>query len=108
MADSRLGTYLVQHRYRIDPGDRERFDRVISVIRAHQLDLGVATFEVWQDAQDPSFFVETVGYDSWSHCRRLESASVPPPVQEAIEAFGMMVIGSWDGVESHSWDPCDL
>ncbi len=108
MGESRLGTYLVQHRYRIDPADRDRFNKAMCTIRDFQFDLGVASFEVWQDANDPTLFVESVGYDSWTHRRRLESRPIPPPVQEAIEEFGLMVIGGWDGVESNGWDPCDL
>ena len=108
MGESRLGTYIVQHRYRVDSGERDRFWRVMATLRAHQLDLGVAAFEVWQDANEPALIVETVSYDSWSHCRMLEKRPVPPPVQEAIDEFGRLVVGGWDGIDSHAWDPCEF
>lgn len=108
MGESRLGSYVVQHRYRIDSGDRDRFWRVMATLRDHQLDLGVAHFEVWQDVDEPALFIETIGYDSWSHRQMLEGRSVPPAVQEAIDDFGRLVVGGWDGVESRAWDPCDF
>ncbi len=107
MGDSRLGTFIIQHRYRVDPGDSDRFWPLMATIRDHQLDLGVASFEIWQDANDPWQIVETVAYDSWSHRQRLDGRSMPPVVEEAIEDFGRLVVGGWDGIETREWDPCE-
>jgi hypothetical protein len=108
MLESRLGALIVQHRYRIDRGDWERFREMMAVFREYMVDVGVAHFEVWQDEKDPLLFVETVGYDSWSHFKQIEAKEPPPSVCELYESFGRLVIDGYGAVETHSWLPFDL
>lgn len=108
MAESRLGRYVVQHRYRVHTGDHDRLRALLVEFRAWMFDLGAASFEIWQDESDPTLFTELVGFDSWSHHQRVTSKSPPPRIEEAMFDFEKLIIGGWDGVETRQFLPVDL
>ncbi|MSP91448.1 MAG: hypothetical protein EXR79_06545 [Myxococcales bacterium] len=105
---ARLGEFVMQHRYRVAPTDRERLLPLLGQIRAYALDLGVATFDVWQDDGDAWQWTELHGYDSWSHAQRLAKKPMPAEMHEVYRSLERLVEGGAEGVETVTWNVADL
>ena len=103
MDEPRIGTFILQHRYRIDPNDHKKFFALLSEVRAYALDLGVARFEVWQDDEDPWQISELHGYDSWSHYMRLSEKHLPDAMKDVYADFERLVEGGLAGIETRMW-----
>lgn len=108
MADPRIGEYVLQHRYRVDPNEHERLRVLLADIRAYAIDLGVAQFEVWQDDIDPWAVTEIHGYDSWSHFKRLADKQLPAEMEEVYADLERIIEGGIKGIETHTWTPIAL
>ena len=108
MGDGRLGAFVLQHRYRIVAGSYDEFIALIAVVRAWLLELGVAHFEVWRDADDPQSITEVQGYDSWSHYMRVNKRPIPPKVKEVYHDMGQVLEGGFERVQTTTWDPQDV
>lgn len=105
---SRIGDYVLQHRYRVDPNDRDRLLGLLAAIRAYALDLGVAQFEVWQDDDDPWQVTEIHGFDSWSHYRRLSQKQLPSDMEEVYADLERLIEGGMGGIETRTWNAVAL
>jgi hypothetical protein len=108
MPASRIGAYVLQHRYRVDPCHREQLIALFADIRAYALDLGVASFEVWQDDSDPWLVTELHGYDSWSHYRRLTQKPLPAAMEHVYADLERRIEGGVAGIETRTWNPLDV
>jgi len=102
---SRIGAYVLQHRYRVDPNSRERLLGLLSAIREYALDLGVAQFEVWQDDADPWLVTEIHGYDSWSHFQRLSAKHLPSSMENVYADLERLIEGGVAAIETKTWTP---
>ena len=96
---------ILQHRYRVDPLDRARLVGLLDVVRAHAVDLGVASFEVWQDDDDPWQWTEVQRYDSWNHLQRLTKKPLDQEMLDTYEALARLQVGGADAVETRMWTP---
>jgi hypothetical protein len=104
----RIGAYVLQHRYRVAPSDKERLLALLGQVRDYALDLGVAEFEVWQDDTDPWQWTELHGYDSWSHAQRLAKKPMVREMEEVYAALERLIEGGAKGVETVTWTAVDL
>lgn len=104
-SSSRLGAYVVQHRYRVDPAHAARLWPLLDEVRQHALDLGVASFEIWRSEADPAAICEVIAYDSWSHAARLADKDLPSRMVEVYRQLGALIDGGMDGVETVQWEP---
>ena len=104
-ATSRLGGYVVQHRYRVDLALHDRLWPLLAEVRAHALELGVASFEIWRNEADPAQISEVIGYDSWSHCARLAGKELPQRMAEVYRELDALIERSGERTESLRWEP---
>ena len=102
---SRLGGYVVQHRYRVDPALQDRLWPLLAEVRAHALALGVASFEIWRSESDPAQICEVIGYDSWSHCARLGAKDLPAEMAEVYRQLDALAQGSAEPAQTVRWEP---
>jgi hypothetical protein len=102
---SKLGHFVVQHRYRVDPLNRDRLFELLGAIREHALDLGVASWELWLDADDTWQVAETIGYDSWGHYQRLSQKPVPADMADIYRRLAVLTEGGDNGVQTVQWTP---
>ncbi len=108
MSDSRIGDYVLQHRYRVDPSDRAVLLDLLAKIRAYAFDLGVAQFEVWQDDVDPWVVTEIHGYDSWSQYARLSQKHLPAHMEATYADLTRLIEGGLDSIQTTTWNAVDL
>lgn len=108
MDEHRLGAFVVQHRYRVDPNERQRLLLLLGKIRAYALDLGVAQFEAWFDDADGWLVTEVHGYDSWSHFKRLAAKQLPTEMEDVYAELERHIDGGLGGIETHSWNVATL
>ena len=94
---------IVQHRYRVDPLDRDRLLVLLAEVRDHATELGVAAFEAWQDQDDPWLWSEVHRFDSWGHFQRLTQKNLDPHMQQTYEALARLQVGGADAVETRIW-----
>lgn len=102
---SKLGGFLVQYRYRVAAGHVDKALALLALVAEHADDLGLATYEVWTDDDQPGEITELCGYDSWSHWRRL--ADVPPAseMQRVYQQLDDIIEGGLAAVEARQWRP---
>lgn len=93
---------IVQHRFRVDPLDREALLRLLADVRDHALDLGVGSWEAWQDEDDPWQWTELQHFDSWSHYQRLSQKVLDAAMAETYEVLARLQHGD---VETRVWTP---
>lgn len=103
---SKLGDYIVEYRYRVDPIHRERMLELLAEVRLHVLDMGLNAFEVWTQEDDTWGFVELHGYDSWSHYQRVSQKASSPEMTRIYEAMDRLIEGGFATLEHRSWAPC--
>lgn len=96
---------ILEHRYRVDPLDRAQLLTLLAAVRAHALELGVASFEAWQDQDDPWLWAELHRYDSWSHFQRLSQKLLDPEMLRTYEALAQLQVGGAAAVETRMWTP---
>ncbi len=108
MKEFRLGAFVVQHRYRVDPNERPKLLNLLGQIRDHAYDLGVAQFEVWLEDADSWLVTEIHGYDSWSHFKRLSAKDLPETMQDVYAELERLIEGGLGGIETHTWNAATL
>ncbi|GEM_PF-1919825 len=108
MAESRLGAFVLQHRYRIRAGEFDQYIELIAQVRDWYVGWGLGQFEVWRDADDPCRITEVQGYDSWSHYMRLNKRALPPKIKEIYHDLEQILEDGFGGVETSTWDPAEL
>ena len=105
---SRLGRYIVEYRYRVDPLTQPRLRELLAVMRDYTDHLGLASFEVWQQEDDPWTVIELHGYDSWSHYQRVAKQPQSPEMNDIYEGLDRIVEGGLAAVVARHWQPVDL
>lgn len=103
-----IGAYVLQHRYRVDPNERDRLLALLAAIRDHALDLGIAHFEAWQDDEDPWQITEIHAYDSWSHFQRLSKKELPVWMEDVYRDLERLIEGGMAGIETTAWNSLAL
>lgn len=104
----KLGDYIVEYRYRVDPLRRAQLLDLLGEIRAYVLDLGLCAFEVWGQEDDAWTVIELHGYDSWSHFQRVAQKPTPPEIDRVYEALDRLIEGGLAETQRVTWAPWKL
>lgn len=102
---SKLGQFMVEYRYRVDPLVHAKLWPLLAVMRDYTEHLGLASFEVWQQDDDPWTIIEWHGYDSWSHYQRVGQQPTHPDIEPVYRELGEIIEGGMAAVASRSWVP---
>lgn len=105
---NRLGSYLVEYRYRVDPLRHQDLRELLSKVADYAEDLGLASFQVWLGDADKWLVTELHGYDSWSHFQRLASKDPPAEVRAVYTEMGRLIEGGLAAIEERAWTPWKL
>lgn len=104
MAASKIGAFALQHRYRIADGTHEEYMSLMAIVYAWLMEMGVASFEIWRDADDPRTYTEVQGYDSWSHYMRVNKVTTPPKIKEVYHDLELLLDGGFAQVATQTWE----
>lgn len=91
--------YVVMQIYRIKDQYKERYLEAIKKVVQAGVDIGAVFHEVYEDDDRPGQFIEMMGFDSWTHYKRL---SLKPPTTEMASIFKEMdewIEGGLDNIE---------
>jgi len=97
--------FVVTFRYRVDPVHHDAYLALLAVFRDYVGALGLASFEVFRDDDDPGLITELHGYDSWSHYQRVDARGTPPDVERLYEQMDRLVEGGLKTVQSSRMTP---
>jgi hypothetical protein len=104
----KLGDYIVEYRYRVDPIHRERLLALLGEIRYYVLDLGLSAFEVWGQEEDTWTVIELHAYDSWSHFQRVAQKPTPPEIDKIYGELDRLIEGGLPATQRVTWAPWSL
>ncbi len=104
----KLGDYIVEYRYRVDPIHRERLLTLLGEIRYYVLDLGLSAFEVWTQEEDPWTVIELHAYDSWSHFQRVAQKPSEPEMDKVYSELDRLIEGGLAATQRVTWAPMSL
>jgi hypothetical protein len=105
---NRLGSYLVEYRYRVDPLRHDELRPLLGRVGEYAEDLGLASFQVWVGDADRWWVTELHGYDSWAHFQRLAQKDPPADVQAVYAQLGRLIEGGLAAIEERAWTPWNL
>ncbi len=97
--------FLVEFRYRVDPVHHDAYLALLAGFRDYVDELGLASFEVFRDDDDPWQVTELHGYDSWSHYQRVDSRGTPAEIERLYEQMDRLVDGGLKTVQSRRMTP---